>query len=253
MATSTIEPVPHQLAQGRLQSELANGDLLSALRPSRIVHLDAAGSTKSPVIVVPDEAIRIHGVGGRPIRVMDLNSQAQPIELALYIGRAHSDWSHTSGFDLFPHESPPLGDYRASSTATLTEWPLELPVTFSHDDDMETVIHLVVEEFANGVNGVAPPYHVVAAAERVVQAALNHTVGPEITVDDEDGIDFHLRLLDGSLVMANLFPDGTIDASVYDDSQGTPVKTVKRMRRATTSEADLLHLFRTGTHASTAR
>ena len=91
-------------------------------------------------------------------------------------------------------------------------------------------------------------------AARIVQAALDHTVGPEITVDDEDGdLDFHLRLTDGLLVMANLFPDGTIDASVYDDSQGIPVKTVKRMRRTSTSAAELIQLFQAGIHDSTGR
>ena len=64
-------------------------------------------------------------------------------------------------------------------------------------------------------------------------------------------MDIHLRLADGQLVMANIFPDGTIDASVYDDSHGAPVKMVKRMRRMTTSEGDLITLLRAGIHAST--
>lgn len=124
----------------------------------------------------------------------------------------------------------------------------EPPAVVGENDSL----HPVVSEFAQGVDGMAPADAVIEMATRVVQAALDSTVGPEITVDDEEGIDFHLRLTNGLLVMANVFPDGTIDASVYDDSQGIPVKTVKRMRRGTATEQDLIHLFRAGVHASTA-
>ena len=79
-------------------------------------------------------------------------------------------------------------------------------------------------------------------AVRLVQAAVEHTDEPEITVDGDDGMEFDLRLGNGWLLMANLFPDGKIDVSVYDDSQGIPVKRVKRMPQA--SEAELVSLFR---------
>ena len=124
------------------------------------------------------------------------------------------------------------------------------PVVTQSDSTLETATHPVVREFAAGCEGACPAADVVEMAARIVQAALDQTVGPEITFDDEDGIDFHLRLANGLLAMANLFPDGTIDASVYDDSQGPPVKTVKRLRRSTTSAEDLIHLFRAGIHAS---
>ena len=110
----------------------------------------------------------------------------------------------------------------------------------------------VVEEFALGVNGKRLEAEVVDVAARVVQAAVAYTDGPDFTVDEEDGdLDIHLRLTDGLLVMANLFPDGTIDASVYDDSQGIPVKTVKRMRRSTTSPEELISFFEQGGCAGT--
>ena len=116
------------------------------------------------------------------------------------------------------------------------------------DPELDAAVH----EFAQGVDGVRPAAGVVSMAARIVQTAYDFTIGPHITVDGEDGdLDFHLRLTGGLLVMANLFPDGTIDASVYDDSKGVPVKTVRRMRRATTSEEDLIDLFRVGTNAST--
>ena len=112
--------------------------------------------------------------------------------------------------------------------------------------------HPAVREFAEVVGDVQSAPAVVDMAARVVQAAVDHAVGPEITVDEAEGLDLHLRLANGLLVMANVFPDGTIDVSVYDDSQGIPVKTVQRMRRGTATEKDLIHLFRTGVHASTA-
>ena len=113
----------------------------------------------------------------------------------------------------------------------------------------------VVREFAAGVDGVAAPAPaVVEQAKRAVQAAINHTANTHITVDEDDGsLDFHLRLADGLLVMANLFADGAVDASVYDDRNGIPVKTVLRMRRATTKAEDLVNLFRGGIDASTQR
>ena len=109
-----------------------------------------------------------------------------------------------------------------------------------------------VRKFALGLGTIQPDDTVVEMAERIVRAVHDFTIGPCITVDDEGGeLDLQLRLNDGLLVMANLFPDGTIDASVYDDSHGIPVKTIKRMRRLTTSERELIALFRAGIHAST--
>ena len=122
-----------------------------------------------------------------------------------------------------------------------------LPVTEITPAAPVTYLPPVVHEFARGVNGRRPSLNVVEVAARVVQSAAKHTNGPYITVDDEDGdLDFHLRLNDNLLVMANLFPDGTIDASVYDDSQGVPVKTVRRMRRSSTSAEELIGLFEQG-------
>lgn len=113
----------------------------------------------------------------------------------------------------------------------------------------------VVQEFAAGVDGVAAPAPaVVQRAERAVQAALDHTANTHITVDEDDGsLDFHLRLADGLLVMANLFTDGAVDASVYDDRNGSPVLTVRRMRRSAAQAEDLVRLFQGGIDANTKR
>lgn len=115
----------------------------------------------------------------------------------------------------------------------------------------EFALHPVVQEFSRGVDGETPNGNVVKLADRIVRAALIYTTGAHITFDDEEGyLDFHLRLSDGLLVMANVFPDGGIDASVYDDSQGPPVQVVKRMRCGTTTDDELIDLFRAGVHVS---
>ena len=139
-----------------------------------------------------------------------------------------------------------------TGTEIMREWSIEPRFVQERNALTASDLPPVVREFAEGVDGVRPGREVVAMAGRVVQAAVEYTVGPEIVVDEDDGsLDFHLRLTDGLLVMANLFPNGTIDASVYDDSRGVPVKTVKRMRRATTSAEELINLFREGGCAST--
>ena len=115
----------------------------------------------------------------------------------------------------------------------------------------ETTLHHVVNEFAQGVEGDVPTENAVRMADRIVCTALFYTTGTHITFDDDEGyLDFHLRLGNGLLVMANVFPDGGVDASVYDDSQGSPVQVVRRMRRGTTTGGELVDLFRAGVHAS---
>ena len=101
-------------------------------------------------------------------------------------------------------------------------------------------------EFAKGMAGAPiPDTTVVTQVNRVIQAAVRHTPQPHITVDEHDGsLDFDLRLANGWLATANLFPDGSIDASVYDDSDGIPVRTVRRIRRPdTTGVEDFIRLL----------
>ena len=110
----------------------------------------------------------------------------------------------------------------------------------------------IVQEFAKGLERESDATSTIFVAERIVQAAQKYTEEPFIAIDEEDGdLDFDLRLEDGLLVMANLFVDGSIDASVYDDSQGAPVKLVKRLRRSTTTETEIINLLRAGLNAST--
>ena len=109
-------------------------------------------------------------------------------------------------------------------------------------------------EFATGkANAVPLDASTIAQAERAVKTAVRHTIQPHITVDDDDGsLDFDLRLADGLLVMANLFPDGSVDASVYDRNNGIPVSTVRRIRRSNAAgAADFIRLLHGNTGAST--
>ena len=136
--------------------------------------------------------------------------------------------------------------------ASLSMYRFFFADTFKTPSYRENPLLYSVRKFALGLSGIQPDYAVVEMAERIVWAVHDFTLGSCITIDDEGGeLDLQLRLNNGLLVMANLFPDGTIDASVYDDSQGIPVKTVKRMKRSTTSESELITLFRAGFRAST--
>ena len=105
----------------------------------------------------------------------------------------------------------------------------------------------VIQEFARGIGGDPRSKEIIRTANLIVQACREYTNGAHISFDDEDGnVDFHLRLRNGHLVMANFFLNGDVDASVYDDSQGPPVKLVRRLRRGRTSGEDLIELFRSG-------
>ena len=109
----------------------------------------------------------------------------------------------------------------------------------------------IIEEFSAGVSGETPDLSTIAMARRLVRVAYECTNNTFISVDDEEGdLDFDLRLVNGFIVMANVFADGTIDASVYDDSDGIPVKTVRRFRRGQATEQDLVSLFRTESNAN---
>ena len=112
----------------------------------------------------------------------------------------------------------------------------------------------VMREFSQGIGGDRPTEEIIRTAGLVVQACWEYTDGVHISFDDEDGcLDFHLRLRNGHLVMANVFLNGGVDASVYDDSQGTPVKLVRRLRRGQTSGEDLIELFRYGGYPGSIR
>ena len=112
------------------------------------------------------------------------------------------------------------------------------PVAAQSGSALETATHPVVREFALGVDGRQPTASAVDMATRIVTAAVERTADSEISVDVDGALSFVLRLNDGRLVLAELNPDGSIDASRYDDDRGT---NVKRLPRATAE--DLINLF----------
>jgi hypothetical protein len=133
----------------------------------------------------------------------------------------------------------PLNDFEASSAAvTLPEWRFEPPVVITPVAASENVLHPAVREFALSVDGVRPTADVVDMATRIVQAAVERTADAEFSVDVDGALSFVLRLTDGRLILAELDPDGSLDASRYDDDHG---KNVKRLRQATAE--DLIRLF----------
>ena len=67
----------------------------------------------------------------------------------------------------------------------------------------------------------------------LLRRLLRRTVEPEITVDVDGALSFDLRLANGWLLLAELDPDGALDASIYDDRQGI---LIKRLPRTTDSE-----------------
>ena len=91
----------------------------------------------------------------------------------------------------------------------------------------------IVREFAAGVDGVRPVRSVVDKAGRLVQAAMQGTMEPEIAVDVDGALSFDLRLSNGLLLLAELSIAGNLDASVYDDAAG---ERVQRLPQATAAQ-----------------
>lgn len=138
---------------------------------------------------------------------------------------------------------PQLVSWYIPHTLTLTDRMPATEAIPAPDSDLPSV----VKEFARGISGIIPTPAVVKMAARVVQTALKYTKLSHITVDDEDGdLDFDFRNGNNLIVMANFFPDGTIDASVYDDSQGTPIRVRRMQRWSETSADELVSLFEQG-------
>ena len=86
--------------------------------------------------------------------------------------------------------------------------------------------------FATGINGRQPEPRVVETANKITSAALSMTVEPEVTLDVDGALSFDLRTGNGHLIIAELSPDGVLDASVYDAQD----KLLKRMPAATAAE-----------------
>ena len=78
-------------------------------------------------------------------------------------------------------------------------------------------LHLVVNKFAQVVDGVRPSAAVVDMAARIIAAALERTAEPEFYVDDGGALSIDLRLSNRLRLLAELSIDGTLDVGAYDD------------------------------------
>ena len=104
--------------------------------------------------------------------------------------------------------------------------------------ETEAAVKAAVAEFAAGLDGKRPEPRVVEMAARIANEASAKTVEPYISFDDEEcALSFDLRLPNGHLMLAELWSDGSIDASVYDREK----RRVKRMPVAT--EMEIMALF----------
>ena len=104
--------------------------------------------------------------------------------------------------------------------------------------EIEAATKAALAEFAEGLDGKRPEPWVVEMAARIVNEALAKTVKHDISFDDEEcAVSFDLELSNGHLILAELWSDGSIDASVYNHER----RCVKRMPKA--SESDMLALF----------
>ena len=91
-------------------------------------------------------------------------------------------------------------------------------------------INDALKRFSQGLLiGVIPAPEVVDVARRISRAAVDSTDSPEIAVDVDGAISFDLLLLNGNLLMAELYPDGWLDGSIYDADGNL----LKRLRKAT--------------------
>ena len=104
---------------------------------------------------------------------------------------------------------------------------------------IETDIKAALDEFAAGLDGKRPEPGVVETAARIVSEASAKAVKHDISFDDEEcALSFDLELCNGHLILAELWSDGCIDASVYDSEK----RNIKRMPKAT--ETEILALLR---------
>lgn len=104
--------------------------------------------------------------------------------------------------------------------------------------EIKAATQTTLDEFAAGIDGKRPERLVVETAARIANAALLKTVKQDISFDDEEcAVSFDLELSNGHLILAELWSDGSIDASVYDEKR----RRVKRMPKAT--ETEMLALF----------
>ena len=98
-----------------------------------------------------------------------------------------------------------------------------------------------IKKFSLGHNSITPTQNCMHTVEHIVDFVDQYMYNVAVIFQDADGLEIDGRTKNGYVLMANLFFDGSIDASVYDDYL-RPVVTVKRIRRnSKTSVKDLIN------------
>ena len=109
----------------------------------------------------------------------------------------------------------------------------EFQSTTQHYDGL----HPAVPEFALGIDDAVPSAVVINVAARIVEAALEQTVEPEISVDEDGALSLDLRLSNGLRMLADLPIDGTLDVGIYDDRDvNQRAREVEYLTRATAED-----------------
>ena len=96
----------------------------------------------------------------------------------------------------------------------------------------------IVLSFVKGVEGAHPSPHAINVAAKVVRAAQQAVIDPEIVHDDDGELSFFFRLADGRLLMAELSLEGTLWASIHSEELGRKPEVMMPA-----DIADLLELF----------
>lgn len=106
------------------------------------------------------------------------------------------------------------------NAAQLFSWMSDSRTALPHEFSKPSLsgeFETAVRKFEAGMGGTCPDAAIIMAARAIWEAAVQRTTDPEIAVDDVDGaLSFDLRLQDGRLVLAELFPDGKLHMGIYD-------------------------------------
>jgi hypothetical protein len=193
---------------------------------------------------------------GRRIFLFELDEIAKVDESAIH-GNLGPNWpgvhSHRSSSQLSNFFASygsyclaPLFDFRRYGLEPLTTgrifetfWPgtdmagANIVVHAVPAGESEVPSHLAVRAFTEGLGDVPHKANTVRMANRIAKAALEKTIDPEISVDVDGALSFDLRLANGLLMFVELGVNGTLDAGIIDDEQGT---IVERLRNTTAEE-----------------
>ena len=172
----------------------------------------------------------VHGFGSR----QDLHEE--------HGSTVRHSWPYVAAGTL-PIQTLPQWDVEASYLVhTLSKQEIALSIIIAPVSELGAALHPVVQEFADGVEGVVPVGDAVDMAVRLVRTAVGRLIEPEFSVDVDGALFFDLRLTNGLLLFAELSPGGTLDVRVYDDSNArAELKTVHRWPHAT--EEDFISLL----------